>query len=405
MTSSDPSTARREKLSPTAQQEQARLDDAIRRADQLLVSSLQGDERRRRHKRLYFLVSIGGAVMLAIVGTVLMFMFAQGNVEPAQKEQAAQLSAEGWQLWGKQDFAAATTRFAAAVKLDPRNTNAWNGLGWANLNSGNNERARAAFDEVLKLEPKHPAANNGRGQIALSERKYDEAEKYLLEAAPTAPAAWYGLARLYLIERKYEQAARWAKKVVDSGEGDEMAQQMLQAAEAKQLPDDLRRRIEPLATGSQGATAVEVGRAWQMMNQGRRDEAKAAFTAILAKAPQDGAALNGMGWLLLGGGDAAEAKPYFEKVLAADPTAAGAMNGMARVLKAQGDDAGAVKIWEEMVEKVPGPHAGTVGLADAYLEQKEYAKAIPLLEQLVKANPSDEQTKKKLKRAQAANSQ
>ena len=35
--------------------EQTRLDAAMRRADQLLVQSLQGEERRRRHKRVLFL--------------------------------------------------------------------------------------------------------------------------------------------------------------------------------------------------------------------------------------------------------------------------------------------------------------------------------------------------------------
>ncbi len=90
-------------------------------------------------------------------------------------------------------------------------------------------------------------------------------------------------------------------------------------------------------------------------NQGRREEAKALFTLILAKAPQNGAALNGgHGWLLLGGGEVDEAKGYFEKVLATEPLAGGAMNGLARVLKAQGDEAGAIKLWQEMVDKIPG---------------------------------------------------
>ena len=57
------------------------------------------------------------------------------------------------------------------------------------------------------------------------------------------------------------------------------------------------------------------------MNQGRREEAKAIFESILAKAPKDASALNGLGWLYLFGGDADAAKPYFEKALAAEPLA------------------------------------------------------------------------------------
>jgi hypothetical protein len=59
--------------------EQARLDDAIRRADDLLVASLKSDE-RRRHRRRIFLVSLGGIAMLAIV-SALLFAFAGGGDE------------------------------------------------------------------------------------------------------------------------------------------------------------------------------------------------------------------------------------------------------------------------------------------------------------------------------------
>ena len=86
---------------------------------------------------------------------------------------------------------------------------------------------------------------NGLGQIYLSQKKYDEAETYLLKAAPQAPAAWYGLARLYLIQGKFDQAEEWARKVVDSGQGDESANKMLQAAKEKHLSEGLRMMLEP----------------------------------------------------------------------------------------------------------------------------------------------------------------
>ncbi len=229
------------------------------------------------------------------------------------------------------------------------------------------------------------------------QKKFDQAIKYLQLAAPQAPAAWFGLARVYLLQGKYDDAAKWAKKIVDSGEADEVAKQMLAAAEAKKLPDELKRQIDPAGTPPEG-----VAEAWQLMNQGRRNEAKSLFEKALEKSPNDSNVLNGLGWFYLFGGDVDKAKPYFEKALAADPLAAGSMNGLARVLKTQGDLDGAMKIWQEMVDKIPGPHAGTAGLADAYMEKTEYAKAIPLLEQIVKADPKDSDAKKKLDRAKNA---
>jgi tetratricopeptide (TPR) repeat protein len=377
--------------------EQARLDDAMKRADDLLVSSLKGDDRRRTRRRVVW-GGIFAALALAAIATALSWNHAFVRLDSQavagdSEEKAAQLSAEGWQLWQKQSLRPAIEKFEAAVKLDPKNANAWNGLGWANFNNGDSDAAQKAFKKVVLLEPSHPAALNGLGQIALSQRNYPEAEKYLLEAAPQASAAWYGLAKLYLLSGKYGDAEKWIQKVIATGEADEFAEQILRAAKAKKVPDDLRELMEP----SPGR--VEVGRAWGLMNQGRRPEAKAILNALLAKDPRDANALNAMGWCLLMEGDLSGARLFFERALAADPKAAGSMNGLARVLYAKGDAEGAIKIWKEMVEKIPGVHAGTVGLADAYLEKGEYAKALPLLEQWAAADPKNEQAQSKLKLA------
>jgi tetratricopeptide (TPR) repeat protein len=224
-------------------EEQARLDDAMRRADELLVTSLKSDERRRRRRIILF--SLGGVAMLTIVCAMLLgWVGEQADTKP-DAAKAAQLAREGWLLWQRQQFDEAVPKFEESVKLNPKNTNAWNGLGWAQFNSGDPDKAMESFQKVLALEPTHPAALNGFGQIYLSKRKYDDAEKYLLKASPKASAAWYGLARLYLLQGKFDDAAKWAKKVVDSGQADEMAKEMLKAAQEKKLPDELKQQIEP----------------------------------------------------------------------------------------------------------------------------------------------------------------
>jgi serine/threonine protein kinase/tetratricopeptide (TPR) repeat protein len=157
---------------------------------------------------------------------------------------ASQLVQEGWQLWQERKLAEATAKFQEAVKLAPDDANAWNGLGWATFNSGKAQEAEKVFQRAISLEPGQPGALNGLGQIYLSQRKYDEAEKYLLQAAPQAPAAWYGLARLYLLQGKFAQAEEWAQKVVDSGQGDKIANKMLQAARDKKLSEGLRVTLE-----------------------------------------------------------------------------------------------------------------------------------------------------------------
>ena len=158
---------------------------------------------------------------------------------------AAQLTQEGWQLWQARRLDEAAARFNRAVKLDPKKAEAWNGLGWVCFNSGKWPEAEKAFQNTLALDANHPAALNGLGQLYLAQKKNDLAETYLLKAAARAPAAWYGLARLYLLQGKFERAEEWAGKVVDSGQGDDTARQMLQAARAKRVPEGLRLILEP----------------------------------------------------------------------------------------------------------------------------------------------------------------
>ena len=186
-------------------------------------------------------------IVIAILGLLAAiaipnFIKARQN---AQQLGAQQLTQQGWQLWQDQKYPGALADFQKAVDLNPNQTNAWNGLGWAQFNSGEPHGAEQSFQKVIALDPKHPGALNGLGQIYLSQRKYYDAERYLLQAAPQAPAAWFGLARLYLLQGKFDQAETWAQKVVDSGQGDEIAAKMLSAAKEKHLSDGLRPLIEP----------------------------------------------------------------------------------------------------------------------------------------------------------------
>lgn len=164
---------------------------------------------------------------------------------------------QGWQLWQSDKMDEAIAKFQQAVKLAPDLENAWNGLGWASFNSGKVPEAKEAFERVVALNPNHPAALNGLGQLYLSQKKYAQAETYLLKAAPQAPAAWFGLARLYLLQGKFEEAEKFAQRIEDSGQSDDFARRMLKAAKEKSLPEGLRVMIEPQPTQSVSTTASQ----------------------------------------------------------------------------------------------------------------------------------------------------
>jgi serine/threonine protein kinase len=194
---------------------------------------------------VFALISI--PILISIVG--LLAAIAIPNFvkarQQAQKNHSQQLTQEGWQLMQTHQLDQSAAKFNEAVQFTPADADAWNGLGWVDFNSGKSDEAETAFQRALSLEPTQPGALNGMGQIDLSQGKYDQAETWLLKAAPQAPAAWFGLARLYLLEGKFEDAEKWAQKIVDSGQADETAKKMLEAAKNKQLSGALHLALEP----------------------------------------------------------------------------------------------------------------------------------------------------------------
>src|SRR5438132_8668554 len=285
----------------TGRVEESRLDDAIRNADDLLVSSLRSEEGRRRKRRITLLITIGGLLMFAIALSIILAVGAGGHTaarDPGDK--AAKLNEQGWKLWQERKLDDAADKFEEAVKLDPKFANAWNGLGWARFNNGDWDKAEEAFNKVLEIQPTHPAALNGLGQLYYARNELDKAETYLKKAAPNAPAAWWGLAKLYLLQGKWDDAQKYAEKVVAAG--DKSAQPLVDAAKAKNLPDDLRKQIAP-ADKAPTPVAGAAAEGWKAWNKGRYEQAKALFEQALKANPKDTVALNGMGWTLLVTGD------------------------------------------------------------------------------------------------------
>jgi tetratricopeptide (TPR) repeat protein/tRNA A-37 threonylcarbamoyl transferase component Bud32 len=314
-------------------------------------------------------------------------------------ERGEALSVEGYALWRQQKLSDAIDKFEQAVALDPQSANAWNGLGWARFNSGQTETAVEAFEKAVKLERNHPAALNGLGQAYFYYGELEKAEPYLLKAAPQAPIAAYGLGKLYLLQGKFDDAAKWLPKAMASDQpNDPLLQQMIAAAKSKELPDELRQRLEPQGKRETGDGPAAAAEGWQRFNEGKLRLAEISFRRALAKQPDNPQALNGLGFCLLASGNWADGKPLFEKCLSLAPNEIGAKNGLARCLKAEGKVDNAIAMWKEIHAKYPGT-AATGELATTYLERGEYEKAVPLYEQLVAAMPDNAQLREGLKAA------
>lgn len=191
---------------------------------------------------------IGAAILFALMiftiasGT---FWFIQAGSRKPFAGATSQDSRKAWEAWEQQRFPEAKEAFEKNLQADPKNANDWNGLGWTLFNSGKPADALSAFEKAVSLDPNQPGSLNGIGQIALAQGDLQKAEEYLLRAAPIAPAAWFGLARIYLLRGEYGKALPWAQKIADTGQGGEVAQEMLEAARKKSLSEGLRNKIKP----------------------------------------------------------------------------------------------------------------------------------------------------------------
>ena len=114
---------------------------------------------------------------------------------------------------------------------------------------GSTAEAKKTFETLLAINPAVAGGLNGLGQIYLSQRKYDEAETYLLKVLKVVPSRrplpGTGSPGSTCSKENTTRPKKWAQKLVNSGQGDDVAKQMLQAAKDKRLGDELRQIIEP----------------------------------------------------------------------------------------------------------------------------------------------------------------
>lgn len=357
--------------------------------------------------------------MLAIVTTLAINLLVSGATDAARSNAVAM---EGWQLLQKQELSSALDKFQEAVKLDPNNGNAWNGLGWVYMNSGSGDQAQNAWQKCLKLIPNQPAALNGLGQLALMRRQYDQAEKYLLASAasPKAPAALFGLTRLYLLQGKYEQAEKWGQKLVAVEPNNETSKQMLAAAKARELDPPLRDQLEPppadeSATKESPASKpaavapggkVDVGRsnaiaaeAWQSWQQQKPAEALEKFQKAVELNPNNANAWNGLGWVYFGSGTNDEAQDAWQKCLAIMPNNAAALNGLGQLALNQRQYDKAEKYLLKAANQQA--QAAWFGLARLYLLQGKYEQAQMWAQKLVTGDPHNTDAARMLSAAKA----
>lgn len=132
---------------------------------------------------------------------------------PTNPKAAEDLTSEGWKLWGQRKLDEAEAKFKEAVRNDPDNENAWQGLGWSQFNQGKNKNAETSFKKCIKLNPNNSAALNGLGWIEHAKDNKDVAIKWWEKAVKAsngiATASLSGLTKVYMEKQDYAKAVKY----------------------------------------------------------------------------------------------------------------------------------------------------------------------------------------------------
>ena len=131
------------------------------------------------------------------------------------------------ELYAAEDrHAEAITEYEAAVKLEPRNPDLFEGLGDEYRKTSQLDLAQKAFTQELQLAPNNEIAMYDLGSIDIEQGKYSEGVPLLqtmLRSYNNAPVAEYYLGRGLAALNKDEEALKWLQKSVQDDPSGEVA--------------------------------------------------------------------------------------------------------------------------------------------------------------------------------------
>jgi TolA-binding protein len=197
--------------------------------------------------------------------TVYVYLHPEGEIAPPGKPALSpRLQAEidkGLEKIRKQEFDQARKHFDKAEKMAPGNPDVQYLIGMMEYQQSHYEQARAKFENALSIYPTHERALVLLGELQLRAGQPDKAVQTLEKAFQVNGADWrvhYLLGSAYSSQRDFAKAHAHAQRALELGKGKFPTVQVL------------------------------MGRI--LLQEGKRDEAKAAFAAVAKSYPNDPAA-------------------------------------------------------------------------------------------------------------------
>ncbi|ABK17303.1 tetratricopeptide repeat protein [Syntrophobacter fumaroxidans] len=234
------------------------------------------------------------------------------------------------------------------------------------------KEAKDALEAAWRINPDGPAVLARMGEIALEEKRYEDAVKFLSSALDKQPAAnliHYQLAMAY-------------RGLGDAGKAREHLAQ--RGIVGLQPPDPLKERLDKLVTGYR--VHVLTGR--RAYGAGRFEEAAEAFQRAVDANPDDVGARINLAAALAGLQKVREAMEQLQEAIRLSPQNSTAHFNLGLLRSHMGEYAESIKHFRIALEARPNDHQAHAALADALVREGKFGEAFDQYKAAVDLEPN-----------------
>ena len=283
--------------------------------------------------------------------------------------------------------------YGEAARLDPQDFR-WRYLaGFLDQEAGRFDQALNAYQDAIELTPDYLPATLRQGQVLAELQRPEDARQLFLAVIAQDPRnapALAGIGRLAMSERNYAEAIRYLEKALAIDPAATrlrytLAMAYRQSGNLQKAGDNLRLRgdVDPAMADPVIASMAKMSRSAQIYLEqgyaaaraGRDREAVAQFRKAVEFNPDDVSALISLGQGLAMIGENKDAMHYIDRALALDPDNGAARYRRGTLLEASGDDPAAARDYRIVLASDPGHLRARYRLADTLMRLGEFQNA------------------------------
>ena len=200
----------------------------------------------------------------------------------------------GGYYFGQQDFSQAIDHYKKATELAPTYSGAFNILGYAYRQTGDNANAETAFKKYIELIPNDPNPYDSLAELYLKMGRFDESIAQYRKALAIDPNfinSYQGIAAALMYQGKPDEASAELQKITDKARSDAERRTALfaltvVAADSGKLDAALAEVDKQYALGEKtndvaGMTGDLQLKGNILLELGKADDAKAAYERLL----------------------------------------------------------------------------------------------------------------------------